>query len=95
MGAGASSLFVLPLKKRSRNENIGFFLFSKRWLMHEAEDGAGALGQSPVVDGHQAKLNARRAGVGAASKKQALRHFHLEVEDDQRKHEGVVHDKFL
>ena len=46
--------------------------------MHQAENSAGALGQTPVVDGHQAQLRARRAGIGAASKKQALRQFHLE-----------------
>ena len=63
--------------------------------MHQAEDSAGALGQTPFVDGHQAQLRARRAGTGAASKKQALRQFHLEVEDDQGKHEGVVHGKLL
>ena len=63
--------------------------------MHQAEDSAGALGQTPVVDGHQAQLRARRAGIGAAGKKQALRQFHLEVEDDQGKHERVVHGKLL
>jgi hypothetical protein len=67
-------------------------------LLHQAENGARALGQPPMVDSHEgnARLSAAgRSSMTASGKKQTLRQFHLKPENHHRKHEGVVHDKFL